>query len=396
MDISLQGFREPIRQKSDSRSSIPIREQLKLWVAAAGRCSFPGCHDRLDIDSLTMTEINHANIAHIVAAKKGGPRGNHPLPLNKRCHISNLILVCTKCHKLVDDKTQVSKYTVEKLIAYKVQHESRMEYLTDLSPKLKTTIVRCRANIQDEIVQIPFDDIQEAVEPMYPTNKIGIEIDLTKTPADDSPVYWMSKKREIRSIVDRILSPSIATNDIDHLSVFALGPIPLLMHLGNCLSNKVPTELFQRHRHNEKWAWKKSGKATLYKINNYQAKNSGDNVALILSLSGSVARERLPTPIRLESPIFEITLLERDPSPTYLNTKDCLRNFRLIYRDCISQIMTKHPKTKTIHMFCAVPAPIAVLCGRELLHKADPTVAVYDFDKNEGGFKFAMEINDGS
>jgi len=40
-----------------------------------------------------------------------------------------------------------------------------------------------------------------------------------------------------------------------------------------------------------------------------------------------------------------------------------------------------------------VPAPIAVLCGRELLPKVDPSVTVYDHEKDQGGFVQILTIN---
>jgi len=46
-----------------------------------------------------------------------------------------------------------------------------------------------------------------------------------------------------------------------------------------------------------------------------------------------------------------------------------------------------------IHLFPAVPAPIALLCGRELLPKADPSLMVYDYVDNKQGFKFALQVN---
>jgi len=45
---------------------------------------------------------------------------------------------------------------------------------------------------------------------------------------------------------------------IKHLSVFGLGPIPLLIYLGTLLSNKIATDFFQRHRDAENWTWKDS------------------------------------------------------------------------------------------------------------------------------------------
>jgi SMODS-associated and fused to various effectors sensor domain len=54
--------------------------------------------------------------------------------------------------------------------------------------------------------------------------------------------------------------------------------------------------------------------------------------------------------------------------------------------------MKNHGLVEAINLFPAVPAPIAVLCGRELLPKVHPRLRVYDYNKNNGGFTFALEV----
>ena len=48
---------------------------------------------------------------------------------------------------------------------------------------------------------------------------------------------------------------------------------------------------------------------------------------------------------------------------------------------------------KELHLFPAVPALIAILCGRELLPKVHPELLVYDFDKQKAGFTFQLKVN---
>jgi hypothetical protein len=55
-------------------------------------------------------------------------------------------------------------------------------------------------------------------------------------------------------------------------------------------------------------------------------------------------------------------------------------------------VVNKHGLLETIDVFPAVPAPIAVLCGRELLPKVHPKLRVFDYDKLQGGFTFKLEV----
>src|SRR5579885_2783502 len=64
-------------------------------------------------------------MAHIVAERPGGPRGNSPMPLGERNQAENLILLCNNHHQLIDSQSQT--YTVERLRAMKEAHERWVE-----------------------------------------------------------------------------------------------------------------------------------------------------------------------------------------------------------------------------------------------------------------------------
>lgn len=55
--------------------------------------------------------------------------------------------------------------------------------------------------------------------------------------------------------------------------------------------------------------------------------------------------------------------------------------------------MHDHIALDEIHLFPAVPAPVAVLCGRELLPKVDPALLVYDSNKKTNGFQPILRVN---
>src|SRR5438132_13654896 len=96
-----------------SRPAISPKVQLRLWLLAAGRCEFYGCNEPLWVDSLTLHETNYSNIAHIVSWTKDGPRGDDPMPFGERNNIENLMLACTKHHKLIDSNEHAADYPKE-------------------------------------------------------------------------------------------------------------------------------------------------------------------------------------------------------------------------------------------------------------------------------------------
>jgi hypothetical protein len=75
-----------------------------------------------------------------------------------------------------------------------------------------------------------------------------------------------------------------------------------------------------------------------------------------------------------------------------LRLRQDLENFRIVYQEALATIIKTHGLVEAIDLFPAVPAPIAILCGRELLAKVHPRLRVYDYNKNTGGFSFALEV----
>lgn len=97
-----------------SVSNIPDWIKLCLWGKAAGRCQYEGCNHPLYRDDVTQCEFNSAYIAHIIADKPGGPRGDAVLSEKLKADITNLMLLCDPHHRLVD-KVDVAGHPVERL-----------------------------------------------------------------------------------------------------------------------------------------------------------------------------------------------------------------------------------------------------------------------------------------
>jgi len=378
--------KSPVQEKRNIKHSV----QLLLCVKAGGRCEFDGCNKYVFAHYLTHTPGNFAQMAHIVAFKEEGPRGNtssRPPDINR---IDNLMLLCPDCHHLID--TRPTEYPRDVLEKYKRDHENRIYRQTGIKADHCTTVVQLKTVIGGQTVAIPVADVNRAVAPRYPEDPRGHIIDLTNITGDDD-AYYKTATQVIKQKIERLYEPGMEVEKTRHISLFGLAPIPLLIYLGNCLSNKVPVDLFQRHRDTEDWVWKKSGKPFGYKFSQVRKGTSKSKVGLILSLSGKIQPEDLPSGIDKTFTVYEITLGRGTPTPTYLRLKKDLIAFREIYQQALSEIRATHGQLKEIHLFPAVPAPIAVLCGREVLTKVSPTLLVYDNDKKNGGFKFTLGVN---
>lgn len=364
--------------------------RLRLYVEAGGRCEFDGCNKYLLEDPLTLTPGNYGQAAHIVAFRPGGPRGRDGIRPRDINEVGNLMLLCSTSHKTIDDHP--TDYTRDGLREYKRSHEARIKHLTGLGPDRKTAVFVLKAPINGHTVSIPFDHVYEATAPRYPTRRDPLAVDLT-TITDRGPAFLRAARDTVKDAVDRFLGPGGEGRVAGHASIFALAPIPLLVFLGRELTNKVPTDVFQRHRDTEKWTWKKGGPAVRYAVRRLRRGSRRGKVVLILALSGTIRVRDLPESMARGATIYTITLAGQTPRPTFLRTRRDLEGFRTAFQEVVGRIAKHHGRLRAIDLFPAVPAPVAVLCGRELLPKVHPALRVWDQDKAKGGFTFQLEVN---
>lgn len=371
--------------------NIPWKTKLILWVRAGGRCEFDGCNEYLLKHHVTLDEVNLGELAHIVAFKLEGPRGNDGKRPDAIHDVSNLMLLCPRCHKLIDDPGTKEKFTRETLVRHKIEHEERIFRLTAAKPERKTTVVQLLAKVGGQPVAIPKADIWDAVAPMYPADDKGCVIDLSILD-DGSDAYYTVAMEKITRSVDSLYNPGMNIDPPRHISLFALAPMPLLMFLGHCLSNKTPVDLYQRHRDSQTWAWKTSGPRAQYLLRKVREGTARDRVALVLSLSAPLDFDKLPPHIDATYTIYEISLDSQVPTPLFLRQRQDLEAFRNVYHELLAQVLRDHGSIPSVDVFPAVPAPIAVLCGFELFPKVSPRLRVFDNDSRRGGWSHILEI----
>lgn len=379
--------------KAPSRAISRKAENI-LLVLAGGRCEFHGCNKYLFRHHLTHDENNFSEKAHVCAFSKGGPRFSSTLKADVN-DLENLMLLCPPCHKQIDDNPHI--YSVEILRQYKRNHEDRIFRLTGTLPDHKTKIVKLLARIGGQKSSVSNADIKAAVFPRYPQDLQGTLIDLSDIPddgSDDGASFYQLATQIVRQKIARLYERGVDTEDVEHVSVFAFAPIPLLVFLGNQLNDKVTANLYQRHKNTEDWSWKTDDGMVNYRFHQLREGRDHSKVALILSLSGVIPVEALPEEIDDLFSVYEVTLENQIPTRNFLRTRQHLNDFKQAYQQALRSINSKHVRLKELHLFPAVPPPVAILCGRELMRKIDPVLLVYDNDRKQQGFKLKVRVNE--
>jgi hypothetical protein len=366
----------------DVSRHISRKTERMLIARAAGRCQFRGCNQFLYEHPLTREDGNFGEKAHIVAFRESGPRGREgtrPTDIND---IANLMLVCQPDHELIDDYP--GKYTRAELERHKAEHEARIWRLTALAPEMRTTVLQIKARIGNSVVEIAESEIWQALYPRYPSERRPHVLDLTGLGDERAGAFYELAADRIRGEMQRLYASGSDVEHTKYLSVFGLAPIPPLVLLGSCLSNKVPVDLFQCHRTRpDRWTWYEDGKPLQYTTTRLRD-GAGRKVVLILSVSGKLSLADVPDGLSAGTPVYEIAVEGLVPSVTVLRRREDLEAFRSAYRALLAELRVRHGAGCELHLLPAVPAPVAIACGYDLLPKVDPDIIVYDNIKPRG------------
>lgn len=375
-----------------SVSYIPEKIKFRLWGKAAGRCQYSGCNRPLWLDSLTKAEFNTAYIAHIIADKPNGPRGHPELSKQLKSDISNLMLMCDEHHRLID-REDVAGHPVERLRAMKAEHESRIELLTSIQEEKQSHVLLYGANIGEHSAPLSWKNAAMAMVPSYyPAESTALELGLKNSSFQDSQDnFWDIERDHLHANFAKMIKSRIANDDIQHLSVFALAPQPLLIELGRLLSDIPDTEIFQLHREPQQtWGWQNDGAQIEFVLTQPEGAVQSNIVALKLALSATVTDTRIQDILGSDVPIWSITA--NNPHNDILRHRDDLGELRSLLRQTFDRIKAAHGENAEIHVFPVLPVSAAVEVGRTWMPKADLPMVVYDQNNKKGGFCPALKI----
>lgn len=372
-----------------SVTDVPPRIRYCLWGKAAGRCQYRGCNQALYRDDLTKAEFNTSYIAHIIADKPDGPRGDKVLSEKLKADIENLMLLCDVHHRLVDI-ADVDGHPVKLLTQMKAEHEGRIEALADIQDEMQSHILLYGAKVGDNDSPLTVGKAKRAMVPnWYPAANQPFAIGMTSSYSDAEERFWEIELENLRRQFDRFVKPAISSGQVEHLSVFGFAPIPLLIALGRELSDIPAAEVYQLHREPATWSWQTGKLGFSYQVSPSQ-KPEMKTVALILGLSAEVVPERIHAVLGREVAIWSIH--HDEPHNDFLKARSQLQEFRRVMRKTFGQIKTTHGEDATLHVFPAVPLSAAVEIGRVWQPKADLPFIVYDQNRNAGGFVPAITI----
>jgi hypothetical protein len=373
-----------------SGRSLPAGISNLLWGRAAGRCEFEGCARQLTRESITRRDGNYADRAHILPVGECGPRATSGTPATDINSIDNLMLVCHEHHVLID--RHPSDYPEERLLAMKREHEDRVRRATDFTVRSPSHVLVVRGRIGvDRAPTLSHEELWQVLDAdrHYSATDGPIEVDFSNPGYTDADTdFWAACETTLRRKLESAFEPHGSLHRAEHISVFALAPIPMLMTLGKILGDVRPTSVHQFDRYAGSWRWSvdESEGDREYSFAWRGDREDGiTRVALTISLSATIDRSLVVRAMG-NSAFVEMSFMTPQPGYSTIRYAADLKAFRKAMHDCLGAIESQFGAACEIHVFPAMPASAAVEFGRLLLPKAYPGLLIYDHHRDRQGF----------
>jgi hypothetical protein len=298
------------------------------------------------------------------------------------------MLLCYPCHKEIDKHKDGGRYSADLLREWKAIHVRRVVVATAIAPEKKSHVVVYGANIGATKIDVQSADASLALFPeWYPSREEPVRLNMSWEGRDDRPDYWPVEDGNLRKVFDRDILPLIGNGG--HFSVFGFAPMPLLIRLGTLFSDRVPVEVYQRHREPAPtWRWSTGHPPVPYQLRS--PKNIKGQPVLVLSLSANISYERVEEVLGADCSIWELAV--HKPHNEFLKTREQLSAFRASAREILARILEAHGAKVPLAIFPAMPVATSIEFGRVWMPKASMPWHIYDHNQAARGFTKVLEI----
>ena len=232
----------------------------------------------------------------------------------------------------------------------------------------------CFVLAHDPMVPFNMASIADAIQPR---SALGPPLHITPLVEDDD---WKAAFDHQKALVSEALARS--ADLLPRFAIFSIAPIPLIVHLGFLLSDRVQADLFQFHRERSAWTWPAETSTiavqTLSLSGLPDAEVSGSGF-VVLRVSLSEVVRPADTHAVLDGPLAELDIAIGDPDKHWLQSPGQLEDLRGRYQDALKGIRRRIPGCSRLHVFYAGPAAGALLFGQCVNPRMDPEVALYEF-----------------
>lgn len=384
--------------------------KAKVAGFAANRCQFAGCGEDLSAHLVTGRTGNFSYFAHIIAASEDGPRGHATLSAQLADDPDNFLLLCDKCHRLID-KVDPDSYPADMLQQMRTDSINEVQRLLDTLRYPEVERLYIHGNITAQMSQISDRDANSALwkAKLRPSPKLADSAfyfgGAHHAPHDDAywPTVFKTLQYDLPMFQSKLNGVGNSGRPRPPLAVFPLHGTSVLILAGRILGDMPGTHVFQPHRnkvgeHMEtRWAWPDDGVSPgpgKYQVKELKANTTeSEEAALLVSLTYGITTKRLPSPIvirdALAMPTLEITV-DR-PNSDVIRHPDDLVQFGAAVDDALRTLQDGW-KVKKVHLFVGAPTSAVLMVGQKMQARHQATFFINETLPNGPDSPFAPTI----
>jgi len=223
-------------------------------------------------------------------------------------------------------------------------------------------------------------NIQDAMKALKPDKPFGAPFFVRPPSVTES---WQLALQYQQRIIDEALARS--QHLLPKFAVFSLAPIPLAIHLGYLLSDRVEVRPFQYDRDRKTWCWDESRTSydANFRVQGLPVRPVQDPVDAIVRVSLSARISPNDTVLVAGNCPVQIDLLVDKPDVMWLRHPNQLTALARTFRRTLREINHHVPNCKQFHLFYAGPTGGAIVLGQAINPRMNPPFQLYDYNRQK-------------
>lgn len=241
-------------------------------------------------------------------------------------------------------------------------------------------------------------NLQAAVNAMSPGVPLGPALYVRpngSTWKGELPDEWSAAAEQQRLVVREAIEKS--RDLLPRFAVFSLAPIALAAHLGFLFSDRLEVRAFQYDRERSEWTWPSSHDNESVQVSTTGIPSATVNAACEVTLRLSVSARVPETDAKAAAPgaAHHVEIHVPEPSKTWLCSAARLQVTAKQIQETLAALRDRFPECTKVHVFAAVPTPVAIALGQAVNPRMDPPIALYEYSRQRSPrYRFALTLED--
>jgi SMODS-associated and fused to various effectors sensor domain len=229
--------------------------------------------------------------------------------------------------------------------------------------------------VHDTMTPISLPAITNALKPCQPFGApIYIRPEIGSLPWTEAAKYQRT------ALLDAIEK---SRDVLPRFAIFSLSQIPLCIHLGFVLSDRLDVRCFQFDRDQRTWYWPEDTQAAdvniIVKGMPTTRRTKECEVVIRVSLSATIST--VATREAAGHHPVEVDIAVAAPDVMWLRSPRQLSVLGQTFRTVLSQLRDKVPNCTRLHLFYAGPTGGAVVLGQQINPRMNPPIELYEYSR---------------